>query len=346
MKNPNKHCRKFKKGQGRKLSYSYELEEQLVKWILEKREESNVAVSTEMIQLTGLSLIKPSAPDFKASDGWLRKFLSRNNLVLRAKTSMAQILPCDLEDKIAQFRQNVQYVRENGDFPYELIANMDETPAYFDVVPSKTVDKKGKKSIIVRTTKSEKRHITAVLSCIATGEMLPPMIIFKGTTTRSINGVTNKNGAIVTYQGKAWMDEDIMKQWITRVWVQYTKKRPSLLVLNSFSAHVTEEIQVMFARCNTTVIVIPGGCTSVLQPLDVSINRPFKDHLRKCWQQYMVEQSDLVGSADKKIQPPSKQHLVDWITEANRKLHLNQIIVKNPFLSLDCQMHLGDMKTV
>ena len=149
---------------------------------------------------------------------------------------MAQILPCDLEDKIAQFRQNVQYVRENGDFPYELIANMDETPAYFDVVPSKTVDKKGKKSIIVRTTKSEKRHITAVLSCIATGDMLPPMIIFKGTTTRSINGVTNKNGAIVTYQGKAWMDEDIMKQWITRVWVQYTKKRPSLLVLDSFSA--------------------------------------------------------------------------------------------------------------
>ena len=74
MKNPNKHCRKFKKGQGRKLSYSYELEEQLVKWILEKREESNVAVSTEMIQLKGLSLIKPSAPDFKASDGWLRKF--------------------------------------------------------------------------------------------------------------------------------------------------------------------------------------------------------------------------------------------------------------------------------
>ena len=31
MKNPRKHCHKFKKGQGRKLSYSHELEEQLVK---------------------------------------------------------------------------------------------------------------------------------------------------------------------------------------------------------------------------------------------------------------------------------------------------------------------------
>ena len=58
---------------------------------------------------------------------------------------MAQILPCDLEDKIAQFHQNVQYIQENKDFPYDLIANMDETPAYFDIVPLKTVGKKGKK---------------------------------------------------------------------------------------------------------------------------------------------------------------------------------------------------------
>ena len=148
MKNPSKHCGKFKKSQGRKLSYSQELEEQLLKWILEKREECNVAVFTEMIRLKGLSLIKPSAhaPEFKASDGWLRKFLFRNNLVLRAKTSMAQVLPCDLEDKISHFHQTIHYVRENGDFPYDLIANMDETPAYFDIVPSKTVDKKGKKN--------------------------------------------------------------------------------------------------------------------------------------------------------------------------------------------------------
>ena len=249
---------------------------------------------------------------------------------------MAQVLPCDLEDKIAQFRQNVHYVRENGDFPYDLIANMDETPAYFDIVPPKTVDKKGKNNHCSRC------KITAVLSCIAMGDMLPPMIIFKGTTTRCIASVTRKNGTVVTYQIKVWWDEDIMKQWITKVWVQYTKKRPSLLVLDSFNAHLTEEIQAMFVCCNTTVIVIPGGCTSVLQPLDVSINHPFKDHLRKCWQQYMVEQSDVVGSTDKKIEPPSKQHLVDWITEANRKLHLNQIIVKISFLVTGLSNALGE----
>ena len=91
--------------------------------------------------------------------------MRRSNLVLRARTSMAQTLPSDLENKIAQFRQVVHEMRLNGDFEYDLIANMDETPVFFDMVPSKTVDTKGKKSIRVRTTKSEKQRITAVLSC-------------------------------------------------------------------------------------------------------------------------------------------------------------------------------------
>ena len=44
---------------------------------------------------------------------------------------MAQTLPSDLENKIAQFRQAVYEMRLNGDFEYDLIANMDETPVFF-----------------------------------------------------------------------------------------------------------------------------------------------------------------------------------------------------------------------
>jgi hypothetical protein len=50
-----------------------ELEEELVLWILEKCEEKFVAVSTQLIRLKALSLIKDTNPNFKASDGWLRE---------------------------------------------------------------------------------------------------------------------------------------------------------------------------------------------------------------------------------------------------------------------------------
>lgn len=82
-----------------------------------------------------------------------------------------------------------------------------------------------------------------MLSGVATGDMLPSMIVFKGTITRCIASVARNNGAVVTYQAKAWVNEDIMKQWITKVWVQYTKKRPSLL--NS-SIHVLRAILKCF----------------------------------------------------------------------------------------------------
>ena len=224
--------------------------------------------------MKALSLIKPIIPSFKASEGWARGFLQRNNLVLRAKTSIAQMLPADLEEKIARFRQDVCYIRINGDFDYDLIANMDETPVYFDMVPSRTVDRKGKKSIKVRTTKSEKRRITAVLACSSTGKMLPPMLIFN--TSRSVRNVTGSEGTVVSYHSKAWVDEKQMLKWITDIWMKYTRKRPSLLFLDSFSVHLTDKVKDKFKTYNTTVVVIPGGCTSVLQPLDVSINKPVK----------------------------------------------------------------------
>ncbi|CAG8853582.1 19399_t:CDS:1, partial [Gigaspora margarita] len=37
--------------------------------------------------------------------------------------------------------------------------------------------------------------------------------------------------------------------------------------------------------------VIPSGLTSICQPLDVAINKPFKDYLRKEWLIWMSKGS-------------------------------------------------------
>ncbi len=55
---------------------------------------------------------------------------------------------------------------------------MDETPVFLDLVPNKVVDKKGKKTIQVRTTGSDKNCITATLCCTAAGKLLPPFVVF------------------------------------------------------------------------------------------------------------------------------------------------------------------------
>ena len=146
-------------------------------------------------------------------------FFRRHNWTLRQRTFIAQSLPADLESKISRFRQDVYHIRQNNDFSYDLICNMDETPVFFDMVPSRVVEKKGKKSVRVRSTSSEKRRVTAVLACSATGEMLPPMIIYKGKTARTIKQVkAGTDSTLVPYQVNGWMDEPQMLKWITNVW--------------------------------------------------------------------------------------------------------------------------------
>ena len=199
VKNPRKRFNK--KGQGQKISYPQELEDKIVSWILKKREEQCVAaVSTQLIRLKALSLIKDTHPYFKASDGWVRKFMKRNNLVLRVRTHISQNLPKDLEDKITKFQAEVKKIRDNSDYPFEYICNMDETPVFLDLVPNKVVDRKGKKTIHVRTTSSEKNRITAALCCTAAGKLLLPFVIFKGKTKRPLKKVKIPSGAVCTTQ--------------------------------------------------------------------------------------------------------------------------------------------------
>lgn len=124
-----------KKGQGRKISYPQDIDEEIYKWVLEKHEVNNIPISSAAIKAKALSLIRPILPDFKASGGWLNGFKRRFDLVLRARTSIAQALPADLEQKIDTFRQQVNFVRQNSDFPYEYIGNMDETPIIWTWCP-------------------------------------------------------------------------------------------------------------------------------------------------------------------------------------------------------------------
>ena len=77
-----------------------------------------------------------------------------------------------------------------------MIGNMDETPVYFDMVPSKTINQKGEKTIKVGSTNSDKQRVTRV----ATGHMLPPQVIFKG---RALAGLSGKKGAVITHQVNA-----------------------------------------------------------------------------------------------------------------------------------------------
>ena len=66
-------------------------------------------------------------------------------------------------------------------------------------------------------------------------------------------------------------------------------KTKSLLVWDMFKAHITEKSKDHMKRTNTDLAVIPGGLTSVVQPLDVCLNKPFKDLICLYWSAWIMD---------------------------------------------------------
>jgi len=191
---------------------------------------------------------------------------------------------------------------------------MDETPVYFDMPGSQTVDKKGKKEVRIRSTGAEKRRFTVVLACTAAGVMLPPMIIFKGK--RELKKLKIPRGVVVRVQPKGWNDGTLSKVWLQKVLLRHTKKKRALLVWDTFKGHLTNELESELKNSNVTTAVIPGGCTSKIQPLDVCINKPFKGHFRAAWMSYMQDGVSRLQNGER-LKPPSKQQVIDWVVAAN-----------------------------
>lgn len=80
-------------------------------------------------------------------------------------------------------------------------------------------------------------------------------------------------------------------------------------------------------KYGTKLLVIPGGCTFILQPLNISINKPFKSFIRHCWSERMVREAE-TGVA--RISPVSKSEPLEWIKTAADLIEQNpNTIVKS-----------------
>ncbi|CDW59472.1 Nup54 and DDE 1 domain containing protein [Trichuris trichiura] len=88
-----------------------------------------------------------------------------------------------------------------------------------DLIGNRTVQSEGPKSIVVKTTGHERTHFTVVLSCLANGMKLKPVVIFrrKGRPKEDF-----PSSSFVRFHENGWMDEQGVRLWIDNIW----RKRP------------------------------------------------------------------------------------------------------------------------
>lgn len=241
---------------------------------------------------------------FRFSNGWFWGFIGRHRISLRCITEKA---PDDYRKLVINWlrsnRRNSQSLpiapapsndleislsRAVGRYDLSNICNIDETPLPLGYLGGRTYSTIGSHPIWVKELRSgwdtSKRPASLVLCVFADGvNRIPPMIIFDGEgAVYTKESPKYHPGVVVEFSKTGSMDDTLFIKYIELYLIPALDGRPSFLALDFCSSHnlKTQAVLDTLRHHSITSTLIPAGCTSLIHPLDVLVNRPLKAQIR------------------------------------------------------------------
>ena len=103
-----------------------------------------------------------------------------------------------------------------------------------------------------------------------------------------------------------------------------------LLVLDVHKAQNTDRVHRLFETQQTTPVYVPPGCTSLVQPLDVSFNAPFKAVIGRLANEHVA--ANLTDYVQGTIPATERRILFTrWVGQAWEELSANKDMIKRSF---------------
>ena len=155
---------------------------------------------------------------FVASNGLLMKFMKRNNLSMRGRTTIVQKDPSHLTTKLVKYVIHVRRLSMKTNFSPDCIIAMDETAVWSDMVGNVTVDTTGTKDVPLKSTGNEKVKVRVCLTAKADGTKLKPFIVFQSAKHEAT--ALNKefeNRCVVASSSNNWMNKELVFKFLRQV---------------------------------------------------------------------------------------------------------------------------------
>ena len=308
------------------------VQEDLLEWMFEQR-ECGFALSVRMVNLKAQALDNNfRRKSDRAKDQAIRRFLKAHRYSIRVGTHEAQRSPSEVRADALNFLVSLRPTLIEPGRSQHFILNMDQTPIFFSMTPRTTLNQIGARTVNIRSSSSSTMRVTVSVTVSSAGDMLRPLIVFKGKPNGRIAREFSNfpNTSAFACQERAWMDETVMIQWIQEVLHPYVSLAPNdvrpILLLDSFRCHMMTSVVNSIAQLGVEVRHIPGGCTGLVQPIDVGIGKPLKNRVRQKWEDWMISQ----GISISVLKPPSRELLTSWILESLKSLEPQ--LIRNSWL--------------
>ena len=302
---------------------------------LEERSEGRCVRNCDLREKALEVAASLNLPNFKASPQWMAGWKRRWNVGRRRGTNTSQRVPADYKEQLLHFRRSCLRFRVSSGMDSSSVWNMDQTMCRychvytdcfdlftrtfmcrFDPLPGATNNIRGARTVRIAASGVQKKGFIVALCASAAGEKLPAYIIFKERGgklgPRVTAALTFPDNVKVSASTNGWMTREELHRWLRGVWKESSIRR--LLVLDNYHPHLGEDTASLAESMDTDLCYDPGGCTGIAQPMDVSINAPFKKAFQEQWIQW--RRTPAARRPDGKLMIPTRQHVIDWVSKA------------------------------
>jgi hypothetical protein len=311
---------------GRRPAKFPEAEERLIGYIREQRKQGH-AVRTRQVRAKMLEFVaavnvghrplRKDEKEFKASAGWMKRFMARYGLCWRRRNDKATKSVTELVKPVATFinllrRVRMRSVRANtckryGQYDLLHTFNVDQVPMPFANGDPRTLEFVGAERVWVKSAGAglEKRQCTLQLLIRPVGRQPIPCIIFRGKHTHTRKGDKKKRAAemialqaasrgkvLVLWQDKAWADTATCVEWADKGYGAFVKEEQlgkTLLLADNLSAQCKAEFKAAVKEhADSHTLMGPPGATHVWQPADHHVGAAYKLRMGRLYDEFMV----------------------------------------------------------
>lgn len=288
---------------GRRTALGKDVEDQLEKCIVARASMGYPIIKSELIGLVNEFIlannINSPFVDGKPGDDWYSGFMKRHPRLSLKNPEMLQKVRVNARDSfvIYEFYDQLEklYMECGIDGRCSpLLFNADESGFGTDPSRIRAIGVKGVH--LNRVADGSGRESTTVIACIsASGDALPPLIVFKGQAVQP-RWISDQEypGTMYAATKAGWMEESTFFMWLTEMFIQHVEakrtklgleEQSAILFFDGHSSHISYRIVKLGIDHNIKLVKFPSHMTDKIQPLDICVFGPVKTG----WTRLLVE---------------------------------------------------------